>query len=149
MRSLAKTGEMPPTGFMAPKAWSILANYYQSLQKWDIIRCGSWIFDFWKIFFIVWPISFNLFEKKTSMNDQKIVLFDIKKSHCFIIIIWFFLFWIFSRKIPKSFGYQNISWTGPGPDESGPALSASSPLDHDPLKTKLWNFGFWWENLYK
>ena len=33
MRSLAKTGEMPPTGFMAPKAWSILANYYQSLQK--------------------------------------------------------------------------------------------------------------------
>eukprot|EP00092_Neocalanus_flemingeri_P023279 GFUD01025240.1.p1 GENE.GFUD01025240.1~~GFUD01025240.1.p1 ORF type:complete len:644 (+),score=218.70 GFUD01025240.1:192-2123(+) len=30
MRSLAKAGEMPPTGFMAPSAWAVLARYYQS-----------------------------------------------------------------------------------------------------------------------
>lgn len=33
MRSLARSGELPPKGFMSPKAWDILANYYQSLQK--------------------------------------------------------------------------------------------------------------------
>ncbi|KAE8751055.1 hypothetical protein FOCC_FOCC002140 [Frankliniella occidentalis] len=33
MRGLAKSGENPPDGFMAPKAWRILAGYYQSLQK--------------------------------------------------------------------------------------------------------------------
>ncbi|KAL3319388.1 Bifunctional 3'-phosphoadenosine 5'-phosphosulfate synthase 2 [Cichlidogyrus casuarinus] len=32
MRSLAKSGESPPDGFMAPKAWTILRDYYQSLQ---------------------------------------------------------------------------------------------------------------------
>jgi len=31
MRGLARSGEMPPDGFMAPKAWTILSNYYQSL----------------------------------------------------------------------------------------------------------------------
>merc|ERR1712013_436402 len=31
MRGLARSGEMPPDGFMAPKAWAILSNYYQSL----------------------------------------------------------------------------------------------------------------------
>jgi len=31
MRGLAKAGELPPDGFMAPKAWTILSNYYQSL----------------------------------------------------------------------------------------------------------------------
>ncbi|KAH1003583.1 hypothetical protein HUJ04_003484 [Dendroctonus ponderosae] len=32
MRSLARNGEIPPAGFMAPKAWSVLAGYYQSLE---------------------------------------------------------------------------------------------------------------------
>ncbi|XP_006610371.1 bifunctional 3'-phosphoadenosine 5'-phosphosulfate synthase-like isoform X1 [Apis dorsata] len=29
MRNLAKSGENPPEGFMAPKAWQIIANYYK------------------------------------------------------------------------------------------------------------------------
>ncbi|XP_044743649.1 bifunctional 3'-phosphoadenosine 5'-phosphosulfate synthase isoform X2 [Chrysoperla carnea] len=33
MRGLARSGEMPPDGFMAPKAWNILSSYYQSLIK--------------------------------------------------------------------------------------------------------------------
>ncbi|CAH0546147.1 unnamed protein product [Brassicogethes aeneus] len=33
MRALARSGEFPPDGFMAPKAWDILAGYYQSLNK--------------------------------------------------------------------------------------------------------------------
>ncbi|XP_061391691.1 bifunctional 3'-phosphoadenosine 5'-phosphosulfate synthase [Musca vetustissima] len=33
MRTLAKTGANPPDGFMEPKAWKILAEYYQSLNK--------------------------------------------------------------------------------------------------------------------
>uniref|UniRef100_A0A671T4Y3 Bifunctional 3'-phosphoadenosine 5'-phosphosulfate synthase 2-like n=1 Tax=Sinocyclocheilus anshuiensis TaxID=1608454 RepID=A0A671T4Y3_9TELE len=33
MRSLARSGENPPDGFMAPKAWKVLAEYYSSLQK--------------------------------------------------------------------------------------------------------------------
>lgn len=33
MRGLAKSGENPPDGFMAPKAWRILAGYYKALQK--------------------------------------------------------------------------------------------------------------------
>ena len=33
MRSLARNGESPPQGFMEPKAWKILAEYYQSLKK--------------------------------------------------------------------------------------------------------------------
>uniref|UniRef100_A0A672PB61 Bifunctional 3'-phosphoadenosine 5'-phosphosulfate synthase 2-like n=1 Tax=Sinocyclocheilus grahami TaxID=75366 RepID=A0A672PB61_SINGR len=33
MRSLARSGETPPDGFMAPKAWKVLAEYYSSLQK--------------------------------------------------------------------------------------------------------------------
>lgn len=33
MRGLARAGEQPPEGFMAPKAWNILALYYQSLSK--------------------------------------------------------------------------------------------------------------------
>jgi 3'-phosphoadenosine 5'-phosphosulfate synthase len=32
MRALAKSGEDPPPGFMAKKAWTVLANYYQSLK---------------------------------------------------------------------------------------------------------------------
>lgn len=32
MRALAKAGEIPPSGFMAPKAWQVLANYYQGLK---------------------------------------------------------------------------------------------------------------------
>ena len=31
MRALARSGEDPPTGFMAPKAWKVLSNYYKSL----------------------------------------------------------------------------------------------------------------------
>jgi len=33
MRGLAKAGESPPPGFMAPKAWSVLSNFYKSLNK--------------------------------------------------------------------------------------------------------------------
>nr|XP_022917810.1 bifunctional 3'-phosphoadenosine 5'-phosphosulfate synthase-like [Onthophagus taurus] len=33
MRRLARNGDNPPDGFMAPKAWSVLSNYYQSLNK--------------------------------------------------------------------------------------------------------------------
>ena len=33
MRALARSGETPPDGFMAPSAWKILADYYQSLNK--------------------------------------------------------------------------------------------------------------------
>lgn len=33
MRGLARSGEDPPNGFMAPKAWKVLAEYYQSLQQ--------------------------------------------------------------------------------------------------------------------
>ncbi|KAL0108252.1 hypothetical protein PUN28_015062 [Cardiocondyla obscurior] len=33
MRELAKTGQNPPNGFMAPKAWQVLVQYYQSLEK--------------------------------------------------------------------------------------------------------------------
>lgn len=32
MRKLARSGEQPPDGFMAPKAWKILSEYYQSIQ---------------------------------------------------------------------------------------------------------------------
>jgi len=28
---LARSGELPPDGFMAPKAWQVLSNYYKSL----------------------------------------------------------------------------------------------------------------------
>ncbi|XP_067621692.1 bifunctional 3'-phosphoadenosine 5'-phosphosulfate synthase [Eurosta solidaginis] len=31
MRTLARTGEAPPDGFMVPQAWQILAQYYQSV----------------------------------------------------------------------------------------------------------------------
>lgn len=33
MRSLARTGEDPPDGFMAPKAWKVLSEYYRSLSN--------------------------------------------------------------------------------------------------------------------
>lgn len=33
MRSLARNGENPPDGFMAPKAWNVLSSYYQALNK--------------------------------------------------------------------------------------------------------------------
>merc|ERR1712126_271555 len=33
MRALAREGKTPPDGFMAPKAWKILCDYYRSLQK--------------------------------------------------------------------------------------------------------------------
>lgn len=29
MRTLARTGENPPDGFMAPKAWKVLQDFYQ------------------------------------------------------------------------------------------------------------------------
>jgi 3'-phosphoadenosine 5'-phosphosulfate synthase len=32
MRRLARTGESPPDGFMSPRAWNVLAQYYQSLS---------------------------------------------------------------------------------------------------------------------
>lgn len=33
MRKLAREGENPPDGFMASKAWKVLTEYYQSLEK--------------------------------------------------------------------------------------------------------------------
>uniref|UniRef100_A0A6Q2X6G6 Uncharacterized protein n=1 Tax=Esox lucius TaxID=8010 RepID=A0A6Q2X6G6_ESOLU len=33
MRKLARNGENPPDGFMAPKAWKVLTEFYSSLQK--------------------------------------------------------------------------------------------------------------------
>uniref|UniRef100_A0A8C9ZT96 3'-phosphoadenosine 5'-phosphosulfate synthase 2a n=1 Tax=Sander lucioperca TaxID=283035 RepID=A0A8C9ZT96_SANLU len=33
MRKLARSGDNPPDGFMAPKAWKVLVEYYTSLQK--------------------------------------------------------------------------------------------------------------------
>ncbi|WP_411026661.1 hypothetical protein, partial [Salmonella sp. s54395] len=33
MRKMARGGEEPPPGFMAPKAWKILCEYYQSISK--------------------------------------------------------------------------------------------------------------------
>ncbi|NP_001118238.1 bifunctional 3'-phosphoadenosine 5'-phosphosulfate synthase-like isoform X2 [Strongylocentrotus purpuratus] len=33
MRKLAREGHTPPDGFMAPKAWGILSDYYMSLSK--------------------------------------------------------------------------------------------------------------------
>ncbi|XP_016843593.1 bifunctional 3'-phosphoadenosine 5'-phosphosulfate synthase isoform X1 [Nasonia vitripennis] len=33
MRNFAKTGELPPPGFMAPKAWDVLATYYKQLNS--------------------------------------------------------------------------------------------------------------------
>uniref|UniRef100_A0A8C6WPS6 3'-phosphoadenosine 5'-phosphosulfate synthase 1 n=1 Tax=Neogobius melanostomus TaxID=47308 RepID=A0A8C6WPS6_9GOBI len=35
MRRMARAGENPPDGFMAPKAWAVLKEYYQSLEKKD------------------------------------------------------------------------------------------------------------------
>ncbi|XP_018579770.1 bifunctional 3'-phosphoadenosine 5'-phosphosulfate synthase isoform X1 [Anoplophora glabripennis] len=32
MRKLARTGEDPPDGFMAPKAWQVISDYYRSLE---------------------------------------------------------------------------------------------------------------------
>ncbi|KAI3352387.1 hypothetical protein L3Q82_005353 [Scortum barcoo] len=33
MRKMAREGENPPDGFMAPKAWAVLKEYYRSLEK--------------------------------------------------------------------------------------------------------------------
>ena len=33
MRGLARNGEQPPTGFMAPTAWKVLEDFYKSLQS--------------------------------------------------------------------------------------------------------------------
>ena len=33
MRALARAGDNPPDGFMAPKAWQIMVEYYQSLKQ--------------------------------------------------------------------------------------------------------------------
>ncbi len=33
MRAMARDGEEPPVGFMAPKAWKVMCDYYQSLKK--------------------------------------------------------------------------------------------------------------------
>jgi 3'-phosphoadenosine 5'-phosphosulfate synthase len=33
MRTFARTGELPPDGFMDAKAWEILSNYYRSLEN--------------------------------------------------------------------------------------------------------------------
>ena len=32
MRALARAGEVPPDGFMAPTAWNVLSEYYRSLN---------------------------------------------------------------------------------------------------------------------
>uniref|UniRef100_A0A667XSX3 3'-phosphoadenosine 5'-phosphosulfate synthase 1 n=1 Tax=Myripristis murdjan TaxID=586833 RepID=A0A667XSX3_9TELE len=33
MRKMAREGENPPEGFMAPKAWAVLKEYYKSMEK--------------------------------------------------------------------------------------------------------------------
>lgn len=33
MRRLARNGEVPPDGFMAPKAWKVLSEFYESIMK--------------------------------------------------------------------------------------------------------------------
>jgi 3'-phosphoadenosine 5'-phosphosulfate synthase len=33
MRKLAREGQTPPEGFMAPSAWQVLADYYKSLAQ--------------------------------------------------------------------------------------------------------------------
>jgi len=33
MRRFAREGVEPPKGFMAPKAWQVVSEYYQSLNK--------------------------------------------------------------------------------------------------------------------
>ena len=33
MRAIARAGEQPPDGFMAPKAWQVLSDYYQSISS--------------------------------------------------------------------------------------------------------------------
>ena len=33
MRGLARQGQTPPAGFMAPKAWKVLATHYQGQQN--------------------------------------------------------------------------------------------------------------------
>ena len=33
MRRYARNGETPPDGFMAPKAWEVLANYYRNFHQ--------------------------------------------------------------------------------------------------------------------
>lgn len=33
MRALARTGEEPPLGFMAPSAWEVMANFYNNLNN--------------------------------------------------------------------------------------------------------------------
>ncbi|XP_071373376.1 bifunctional 3'-phosphoadenosine 5'-phosphosulfate synthase 1 isoform X2 [Centroberyx affinis] len=33
MRKMAREGENPPEGFMAPKAWTVLKEYYKSIEK--------------------------------------------------------------------------------------------------------------------
>ena len=33
MRALARAGDNPPPGFMAPAAWKVMCDFYQSLKK--------------------------------------------------------------------------------------------------------------------
>jgi 3'-phosphoadenosine 5'-phosphosulfate synthase len=33
MRKLAREGQDPPDGFMAPKAWKVLQDYYKSISQ--------------------------------------------------------------------------------------------------------------------
>ena len=33
MRALARAGDTPPEGFMSPRAWKIMVEYYQSIAK--------------------------------------------------------------------------------------------------------------------
>jgi len=33
MRALARAGDTPPEGFMSPRAWKIMVDYYQSIAQ--------------------------------------------------------------------------------------------------------------------
>ena len=33
MRTMARAGDTPPSGFMPPKAWAVMVEYYQQLKK--------------------------------------------------------------------------------------------------------------------
>ena len=43
MRKIARSGELPPDGFMVPAGWKVLATYYQSLAAASAEAPNKWI----------------------------------------------------------------------------------------------------------
>lgn len=42
MRAMARAGDTPPEGFMSPKAWEVMVEYYQSLAKQEATQNHVW-----------------------------------------------------------------------------------------------------------